>query len=113
MSQDEFDLCDVGSFKKILAANPDMIFLVTKQGCGLCPTIREAADQVGDSRQLPVLELEIKSNGDGPCELLDKELKTGTAVGMAVVFKGGKEVGRRKTTGFVEHDKKGLEKLLS
>jgi hypothetical protein len=110
--QEQIDLCDSRSFTRILEANPEMIFLVTKQGCSLCPSLREAADKVGDRKQIPVLEMEIKKDGDGPCQLLDEDLKMGSDVGVAVVFKARKEVGRRKSTGFLSHDVANLEKLL-
>ncbi|MDH2901817.1 MAG: hypothetical protein PXY39_12685 [archaeon] len=40
--------------------------------------------------------MEIKKDGDGPCQLLDEALKMGSDVGVAVVFKARKEFRREK-----------------
>ncbi len=111
--QQEPDFCNPEDFKSVLEENPDMILLVTKENCPLCPAIRDAATQVADKKQIALLEMEFDKNAGQRCPTLDDFLKVGNNVAMAVVFRNGKEKGRRRSSGFLNHEIEELEKLLS
>jgi len=111
-SEEGFDVCARNGFQKLLEENPDLILLVTKKGCGLCPTLREAAYKLSEEKGVALAEMEFKPDASGACEVLDEDLKLGSDVGVAVVFKGKKEVGRVKSTGFKEYDEKHVKELL-
>jgi len=112
MAEEEFDVCAREGFQKLLEENPDLILLVTKKGCGLCLSLREAAEKVSEEKRVALAEMEFKPDAAGACEVLDEDLKLGSDVGVAVVFKGKKEVGRVKATGFLEYDLKHIKELL-
>jgi len=108
----DLDLCDPAAFKMLLSANPDLILLVTKEGCPLCPAIKEAAEKVAEEKEIPVVEMQFDREAGGKCPTLDDELKVGPDVGLALVFKDGKEKGRRRSSGFLNHEIEQLRKLL-
>src|SRR5579875_204412 len=89
--QQEPDFCNPEDFKSVLEENPDMILLVTKENCPLCPAIRDAATQVADKKQIALLEMEFDKNAGQRCPTLDDFLKVGNNVAMAVVFRNGKK----------------------
>jgi hypothetical protein len=56
--QTEFDLCDTATFKAMLQDNPDMILLITKEDCPVCPSLQDAADKVAKPYQAWVRRIE-------------------------------------------------------
>lgn len=112
MSEEGYDVCTREGFKKLLEENPDLLLLITKKDCSLCPSLREATYKAAEEKELAVVEMEFKPDAAGECQVLDEDLKMGSDVGVVVYFKDKKEVGRRKATGFSEYDEKNLEDLL-
>ena len=57
------------------------------------------------------MEVEFSKKMEGECTSLDREVRA--EVGSVIVYRGGKEKGRRKGSGFAEHDREVVERLLS
>jgi hypothetical protein len=108
----EVDVCTRAGFQAILDQNPNIVILVTSEGCTTCPTLREAAYRLTEERGIPLLEMEFKPSQAGACEALDPELRAASDVGVAVLYKDKREVARVKATGFREFDEKHVKELL-
>ena len=110
--QPSVDLCSINGFHSVIDSNPDLMLLVTKPDCGeKCDVLRTVVDQIADSKGLPVMEVEFSKKMEGECPSLDREVRA--EVGSVIVYRGGKEKGRRKGSGFAEHDREVVERLLS
>lgn len=106
------DLCSLNGFNSIIDSNPDLMLLITSPECGeKCDTLRQVVDQLSDAKGLPVMEVEFTKKMEGECPSMDREVHA--EVGQVIVYKGGREAGRRKGSGFAEQDMKIVEGLLA
>jgi hypothetical protein len=106
-------ICEKGGLAGVLKQNPDMILLITKDECPRCPPLREAVNKIAEEMKLAVGEVEFDKDGKGECPGLDEDLKLSNLdVGLAVCFKNGKELGRRKGTTIQSYDEQKLREIL-
>jgi len=89
----DVDVCDPGTFGKILEDNPEVMVTVTQTGCPKCRTYTRAARELEGEIDAPRVEIELSRSAEDPCQKIADILKADD-LPTVLYFRDGKETGR-------------------